>query len=292
MRSRRPGRAAVTACALLLLAGCGTGADDEGSAAATSGTDGPAAGPSRGELTAEGEYSPGMAASVDLPQGDPAAVVVLVPGGGWSSADPTGLAPLATTLSDAGLAVVTITYGTSGTGDHYPTPADDVACGVSYAAAQVPDVPVVVLGHSAGAHLAALVGLVPDRGSGDACPSPSHAADAVVGLAGPYDVAATGGLARSLFGVDQVEDPDLWEEGNPVLQAGGRPEVPFLLVHGDADDVVPVEFTSSFGDALEAAGHDVTIRILPAVDHSSVYAATVVGDAVVRWVERVVVGAA
>ena len=291
MRSRRPVRAVVTACGLLLLAGCGTGPDETGSAASTSGDDAPVATTSRGDVTAEGEYRPEMAASVDLPQADPPAVVVLVPGGGWSSADPTGLAPLAATLSEAGLAVVTITYGTSRTDDHYPIPADDVACGVSYAAAQVPDVPVVVLGHSAGAHLAALVGLVPDRGSGDTCPSPSHAADAVVGLAGPYDVAATGGLARSLFGVDQGEDPDLWDEGNPVLRAAERPDVPFLLVHGDADDVVPVEFTTTFGDALEAADHDVTIRILPAVDHSTVYAAEVVGDVVVRWVERVVIGA-
>lgn len=283
--------ATLTLCALMTVTGCGTGTGSGASGPQTSGVDTPAATSTRGEVTGPGEYRPGMAATVDLPAGEPAAVVVLVPGGGWSSADPTGLAPLADSLADAGLAVLTITYGTSSTGDHYPTPADDVACGVAYAAAQVPDVPVVVLGHSAGAHLAALVGLVPERSSDAGCPSPSHAADAVVGLAGPYDVAATDGLARSLFGVDQGEDPGLWDEGNPVLQTGERPDVPFLLVHGDADDVVPVAFTTTFGDALTAAGHDVTVRILPAVDHSSVYAATVVADVVVRWVDRVVAGA-
>ena len=290
MGSRRTASAAITAC-VLLMAACGTGTDQAPAGPGTSGVDPPATTSTRGQVTAEGEYRPQLPAIVDLPAADPSAVVVLVPGGGWSSADPTGLAPLAAHLTDAGLAVVTITYGTSSTGDRYPVPADDVACGVSYAAARVPGVPVVVLGHSAGAHLAALVGLVPERSSDDGCPSPSHPADGVVGLAGPYDVAATGGLAGSLFGVDQAEDPGLWDDGNPVLQAAERPELPFLLVHGDADDVVPVEFTTTFGDALTAAGHDVTVRILPTVDHSSVYAATVVGDMVARWVDVVVVSA-
>lgn len=280
-------------CVVLLAAGCSPNDAGDGSGGATTahGDASVAASSQRRGTTAEGEYRPELAVTVDLPQGEAPAVVVLVPGGGWSSADPTGLAPLAASLADAGLAVVTITYGTSGTGDYYPTPPDDVACGVAYAAAQVPGVPVVLLGHSAGAQLAALVGLVPSRGTDETCPSSPHQADAVVGLAGPYDVAATGGLAESLFGVGEDENPGMWDDGNPVVQAGERPEVPFLLVHGDADRVVPEDFTTSFADALTDAGHDVTLRILPGVDHSTVYGADVVGDLVQRWVETTVVEA-
>ncbi|HEY3436918.1 MAG TPA: alpha/beta fold hydrolase [Actinotalea sp.] len=244
----------------------------------------------RGEVTAADQFRPGLPVIVDEPTaGAPAAVVVLVPGGGWSSADPVGLAPLARALARDGFSVVTITYGTSSTGEHYPVPADDVACGVAFAAQAHPGLPVVLVGHSAGAQLVALVGLVPHIGADPTCPAPPAEADAVVGLAGPYDIVQTGGVASALMGVDHADDPTLWDEADPLLQAGERPQVPFLLVHGKADPVVPVVFTTDFGAALRAGGHDVTVDLLPGVDHSTVYRAGVVGDLVADWITRTVV---
>lgn len=270
---------AVGLAATALLTGCGTGGSNPSTDADPT--------PSAGAPTTPGpgEYLPGLPASVDLPTGDPTAVVVLVPGGGWSSADPTGLAPLAVHLTDNGLAVVTITYGTSGTDAYYPRPADDVACAVAYATEQVPDVPVVLLGHSAGAHLVALVGLAPERDDAT-CPYPARAADAVVGLAGPYDVTQTGGLAENLFGVPESEDPELWRDGNPLTWTAERPEVPFLLVHGEDDRDVPMSFTDSFATALTEGGHDVTVEKLPDVTHMSVFTPEVVGDLLVAWITQ------
>lgn len=227
-------------------------------------------------------YRPGRDATAALPD-DPRAVVVLVPGGGWATADPTGLGPLADHLTRAGLATVTITYGTSSTDDHFPVPADDVACAVAFAAVQVPDVPVVVLGHSAGGHLAALVALVPDRDA-SGCPHAAHAADAVVGLAGPYDVLQAQRFARDLVPTAPADDAATWSAANPLDHAGERPEVPFLLVHGSADRVVPPSFTAGLADALRAGGHDVTLEMLDGIDHHRVIAPDVVGDVVVDWV--------
>ena len=240
------------------------------------------------------EYRDGLPATVDLPTGtEPAAVVVLVPGGGWSSADPGGLLPLATALVDAGLAVVTITYGTSGTDAYYPEPVDDVRCAVAFAAAQVPGVPVVLVGHSAGAQLVALVGLVPEpdpAGAGD-CAYPDRAADAVVGLAGPYDVTRTGGLARNLFGVGQDEDAELWAAGNPLTWADERSEVPVLLVHGESDSDVPTSFTSDFAALLDDGGHDVTVELVPGADHGDVYQPDTVAELLIEWVGGTVLAA-
>lgn len=235
------------------------------------------------------EYLPGLPVAVDRPDAEPDAVVVLVPGGGWSSANPDGLAPLAQSLTEAGLAVVTITYGTSGTGDHYPRPVDDVACAGAYAADQVPDVPVVLVGHSAGAHLVALAGLVPERDDAS-CPWPAHAADAVVGLAGPYDVTQAGRLPENLFDVAWADDPDLWAEGDPMTWAGERAEVPFLLVHGQNDVTVPTSFTTDLADALTAGGHGVTVDLLPGVTHDTVYRPEVLTGLLVDWVRGTVVG--
>ena len=43
---------------------------------------------------------------------------------------------------------------------------------------------------------------------------------------------------------------------------------PMLLLHGDADDIVPVEETTEFFNALKEAGADATLRILPGAGHS------------------------
>lgn len=275
-RHRRTAAAIAAAALLSALPACSGDAPDPSASADPVGR----------SASAE-EYRPGRAAVLELPAGEPTGVVVLVPGGGWASADPGGLGSLASALVGAGLAVVTITYGTSGSGDRYPTPVLDVACAASYAAAQVPDLPVVLVGHSAGAHLASLAALQPP-GTPDApddeCPSPPHPADAVVGLAGPYDLAEVD-FAVELFGASREQEPTLWTEGNPVTWAQERPEVPFLLVHGDADSVVPTSFSTSFGQVLRGGGHDVVVEILPGVDHGDVLQGDVVGDLLVRWVE-------
>lgn len=229
-----------------------------------------------------GEYLAGLPATVAVPEGAPAGVVVLVPGGGWATADPTSLAPLGEHLRAAGLAVVTITYGTSSTGASWPVPADEVRCAVAFAGREVPDTPVVLVGHSAGAHLAAVAALAP-TGDAASCPHPPRAADGVVGLAGPYDVSATRGLAGNLFGVPEPEAPDLWEEGNPLLLAGQRPDVPFLLVHGAADSLVGEAYARGFEAALADGGHPVEVAVVEGATHSGVLDPDAVGDLVAGW---------
>ena len=272
MTPRAPAVVAALACGALLVSCSGT-ARAPGDASL------PASGP--------GEYLPGHEAVVDLPSTEPSAVVVLVPGGGWSTADPTGFRPLAAALAEAGLAVVTITYGTSSTGDVYPRPVDDVACAVAFAAEQVPGLPVVLVGHSAGAHLSVMAGLLPDRDD-PACPYPSHAAEAVVGLAGPYDVGFTGEYGEHLFGVPKNQDPGLWREGNPHTWVAERPDLPFLLVHGEADSLAGVFFTEDMAEALDDAGHPVTVELLPGQEHNDIFEPEVIADLLVGWVLRTV----
>jgi len=234
-------------------------------------------------------FDPAQSSRLFAPEGGrPGKVplVVLVPGGGWTSADPTGLTGLATWLSQRGAAVVTVTYRTSSDGAYFPTPAQDVACGVADAVARsrragVDTGEVTIVGHSAGAQLAAVVALTP-RAFDVGCAEPPVAPDRLVGLAGPYDVTRLGGLDSAIFAPGD-DDPARRTAANPVALAGERPQLPVLLIHGTADTTVPVAFTEQLAAALVTGGHAVVTHYPPDVDHQSVYSADVAGPLIADW---------
>jgi acetyl esterase/lipase len=234
------------------------------------------------------EYSPGLTEDVYLPR-DKGRVplVVLVPGGSWTTSDPAGLTGLAAALADAGVAAAPTRVRAAADGVVYPAPVEDVLCAVAAAAERIRSRgfvadPVAVLGHSSGAHLAALAVLAVDDYS-PSCDFPAVTPDALIGLSGPYDISQLPEIASALLGTDPADDPATWASANPVARADLRPEVPVLLLHGDADDVVPVAFTSQFAQALDDAGHPTTVQVVPGADHQSIYRAEVAGERVAQW---------
>lgn len=239
-------------------------------------------------LLACGSGAPAAEAPDDglfLPESSgPVPVVVLVPGGGWTSADPTGLVPLARALAEGGVVAATTTYRTASDGAVFPTPVEDVLCAATEVVARAADHgrvggPLVLVGHSAGAQLAVVAALRGDD-LGGRC---SVETDAVVGLAGAYDVTALPDLAIALFGVPQEDDPALWATGDPLRAASERPELPVLLVHGDADGVVPPSMTQALARALRHGGHVVDVVALPSEDHMSVFTPQVVAPTLLTW---------
>jgi len=232
------------------------------------------------------EYLPGLAAFPHLPDGvSEAPVVVMIPGGGWRSAVPTGLEPLAEALAREGVVAMPVVIRTAGEDVTYPIPVEDVLCALADGAATaraagIQPTALVLLGHSSGAHLSAVATLAPGSVA-PRCEDPSVAPDALIGLAGPYDIRDFSDAAANLFADDA--DDATWDAANPVLLADQRPDVPVLLLHGDADEVVPTEFSTDFAAALRGGGHHVTVGILPGVDHGEVYWADVAAAPVVQW---------
>jgi len=236
-------------------------------------------------------YLSGRSAEVFLPAGlVRAPVVVLVPGGSWQSADYTGLRPLAARLADAGSVVVAAGHRAVAAGARFPEPVADVVCSVDFAVdrarrAGVSATSVVVVGHSSGGHLAALAALVGDQFRAG-CPYPPSRPDALIGLAGTYDLARFADLAEPLFGGPASADPGRWRRGDPTAWARDpevAPGLRILLLHGSADPLVPVAVSEAFEQALRAGGHRVELLVLDGVDHSRVYAAGVAGPPIERW---------
>lgn len=306
VRSRRPHRpaAALLGAALLAapLAGC-AGSPQGASASATW----------PGMVTRE--YLPGLAADVhvpDLGSDEPVPVVLLVPGGGWQTADRAGLSPLAAALAGAGMLAVNATYSAGVDGAVFPEPVHDISCAAGFAVAQAESEgltpgPLVLLGHSAGGHLAALAALdsgadsdadspgtatTPGTGAttgGSGCPYPSAAVDGLIGLAGIYDTAPFEDALIGFFGTTRAEDPASWAAGDPITRvaAGQAPErLHVLLRHGDADDLVPVAESQAFATALQAAGIPVRLDVVQGVDHAGIYSVGVSAEPVIAWIRQ------
>jgi acetyl esterase/lipase len=266
---------AALVAAALAVAGCAGGGE-------------PASTAPPAETVPARAYLPGLDAFPHVPDArGRAPVVVMVPGGGWSSADPSGYAGLATRLAAGGVVAVPVEIRAAEDGVTYPVPVEDVLCALAFGAvaarsAGVEPSALVLLGHSSGAHLSMLaaLGTVEPAAS---CPHPAVRADAVAGLAGPYDIAEVPDLAEPLFGVTPEEDPALWEAANPVRQAARRPEVAALLLHGGRDDIVPTSFSEVMAAALEDSGHPTELRLFPDADHQSIYSAEVAAEPVLAW---------
>ncbi len=120
-----------------------------------------------------------------------------------------------------------------------------------------------VIGESAGGHLVACLGTMADvkeyEGDGG-YPGVSSAVQAVVDFYGPTDFVTPNiytdqakALTMALFGVPREQDVALWKSGSPLFYVKpGDP--PMLLVHGDADSLVPLAQSLVFNDALAKAG--------------------------------------
>jgi len=225
---------------------------------------------------------PSQCADLYVPLGaGPHPVVVLVHGGFWRAAyDRSLMVPLAVDLVARGYAVWNLEYRRLGRpGGGWPGTFHDVAAGVdcllnAAGAAALDLASVVAVGHSAGGHLALWLAARPELPAGAPGAGPRVRLRAAVSLAGVVDLRTAdadslgdGATAELLGGGIDVR-PDRYAVASPRarLPLG----VPQLLVHGDADDVVPMTQSRDYAAAARAAGDDVELLEVAGADHFAV----------------------
>lgn len=172
--------------------------------------------------------------------------VVIVHGGFWRPAtDRTHAGPQAQALAEAGFHVVVVEYRRAERGG-WPQVRDDLLNALETVAAR-DDLPgdTVLVGHSAGGHLVAWL-------AAQQAPE-ARAALAAVSLAGCVDLHRVfaldlgKGAAQALMGSTPEQDPQAWTAADPALL--GTPRIPVVAIHGDCDDVVPVDISRLYVDA-------------------------------------------
>ena len=140
------------------------------------------------------------------------------------------------------------------------------------------------MGGSSGAHLASMLGVLDGDGDPDD-PSPVNRESAkvqcVVTRALPADFRSDAGAPlfgfRSNAGREGSVEYQLLSEASPVIHVTPD-DPPFLLVHGDADTVVPFERSAAMHKALRDAGVDAEIIRVAGGGHGPRYESSDVVD--------------
>ncbi|MFB6179312.1 MAG: alpha/beta hydrolase fold domain-containing protein [Halorientalis sp.] len=168
-----------------------------------------------------------------------------------------------------GLAVASIQYRLSGTAK-YPAAVRDVVGAMTWlrdrAAGPVGIDPerVALIGESAGAHLAALVGFAPEIENFHPPNVDAHAdgVDLVIAISGIYHLykkaAAHDRSAVSFFGCNGEQCPEKYRQASAGAHVDSN-DPPTLLYHGTDDQRIPYRTARIFRDQLEKAGVPVTL---------------------------------
>lgn len=233
---------------------------------------------------------PEHVADVRLPRpsgagAEPAPLVLVVHGGFWRAEyDRRHTGPLCSGLTDAGYATAAVEFrrtgqptgGWPGTFDDIARAVDDVPTLVVEAAAGVVDpARLVLLGHSAGGHLALWCAgrhrLSPGSPWRRRDPLPARG---VVALAPVADLSTASRLALGSGAVDALLGgspgavPERYAAADPMRLL--PVDLPAILVHGELDQRVPLEQSTAYQRAAEDAGDNVALRALAGVEHFGV----------------------
>lgn len=210
---------------------------------------------------------------------EPMPVVIYIHGGGWEAGDHTGTENAL--LAEQGFFTVNVQYRLSGQAI-FPAQLQDVKTAIRWLRANAAQYHldaehIGVWGHSAGGHLAAMVGTTaaaPELEGADAKSTYPSTVQAVVDLSGPSDLLTMGGTHNDpaspearLIGAPLQENKELARRANPItyIQPGKLP--PFLIIHGTNDTVVPFNQAEALYAALTQAQADVTLHPIEGEDH-------------------------
>lgn len=219
-----------------------------------------------------------------LPSSKPVGVIVWVHGGAWRSGsrESVELAPLA----QRGWALASVDYRLSPVA-RFPAQVHDIKAAIRHLRARgseygLPTAPFVIAGSSAGAHLAALVGVSNGvaelEGEVGSERGTSSDVQAIVSLYGasnlhsileqstPHGLSVRVPALQLLLGGQPKEQPEVARLASPVAHVNGG-DPPLLLLHGDADNQMPIEQSRELAAAYEQQQLRVQLVVIEGAGH-------------------------
>ena len=195
-------------------------------------------------------------------------IVIFFYGGSWSTGKKSEYAFVGAALAERGYVTVIPDYRVYPE-VRFPAFVEDGARAVAWIQRHAGDFGgdpdrLVLMGHSAGAHIAALLALNPAYLA--AAGVRPHSIAGLIGLSGPYALDPNTDQLRAIFGAPYI--PGDWQ---PVRFAS-RAAPPTLLLHGTDDEVVYCAHTKKLRDALLLQGAEVETHLYPRRGHADTIA--------------------
>lgn len=234
---------------------------------------------------------------LSLPErASPFPVVILIHGGFWRARYTLRLEDgLVADLTGRGFAVWNLEYRRLGLRSRggWPATFEDVAAGIDRLGqldAPLDTSRIFAVGHSSGGHLAfwaaARRGLPADAPGAE----PAIRLAGAVAQAGVVDLreadrlGLSRGAVRTLMGGPPGKLPQRYDTASPIERLPLA--VSQLLVHGEADDVVPVQIARRYHERAREAGDPCELVSLPGAGHMEhLDPGSGAWDAVIRWLE-------
>ncbi len=191
-------------------------------------------------------------------QGEGRPVVVFFYGGNWQSGSRTDYAFVGESLRALGLVVIIPDYRLFPE-VRFPVFVEDGARAVAWAHAHAAEFGgdperLFLMGHSAGAHIAALLTL--DARYLEAAGLPAHCVRGFIGLSGPYDFTPEPDL-RPVF--ESAEPGSVLAEGMLPIDFVRGDAAPMLLIHGTKDTTARPGNSRRLAAAVRSAGGSVSL---------------------------------
>ena len=195
-------------------------------------------------------------------------VIVFWHGGGWTDGKKGFYRFVGATLAQLGYVVVLPNYRVYPE-VRFPSFLDDAARSVAWVeqhAAEYGGDPhrIVLMGHSAGAHMAAMLAI--NHSYLAQAGVDLHDIIGLIGLSGPYALAPNTDVLNTIFSAPYTTHD--WQ----VIPYANSEVPPVLLIHGGADNLVWPSNSEDLARALRSRGVSVEVRIYPGKGHGDTVA--------------------
>jgi len=191
-------------------------------------------------------------------------------GGGWIIGSRKNMTPYILRAAQGGYVAVAVSYRLAPK-HPFPAPVEDARCAVRWLRANADKYRIDkdhlgAVGYSAGGQLACLLGSAGD--------DPAGRVQAVVSFYGVTDLSDAKHPLLALAIKQYLSGPhnqgkDAAKDASPLHHAG-KDSAPTLLIHGDADTLVPVTQSRAYAAKLRDAGAKVELLEVPGADHNFV----------------------
>ncbi len=220
-------------------------------------------------------------------------LIVYVQGSAWTTPDRDFQIPQLSVYARNGYVVATVSHRSALNGHAFPAFLQDVKCAIRFLRKNadlygIDENKVMIWGTSSGGNAALLVGLTGDADEfkTEEYAEYSDSVCAVVECFGPTDLAAMGGTAEEedyeisdiqyimsgLCGGDMTKYEEVIHAMSPIFYVkNDGHKIPYLLIHGDSDPVVPFEQMLLIYEKMKACGYDTEAWQIEGAEHEGTF---------------------